>query len=296
MNPKKHIEKIQQERDGTPAVKKMLRNTLLELAEKLYSKDTHFIFELIQNAEDNSYEESTERSLVFRLLLTDLTNTPNSNGALLIENNEVGFSPENVDAICNVGKEGSTKTGRDGYIGEKGIGFKSVFRISSIPHIFSNRYAFNLPEHDEPSGFGYIYPRWVDTIPGDLNMSCTTIVLPLDNEDYGFEKIEEALRDIKPEVILFLSKLKKLKIIVDEHYELTISKDDSQYPLVKIYKETHYISSNFESEKLEEKYVIHTKSFTPPEGLKTEERDNIHERPVTVAFPLTPDSKSTGQI
>lgn len=296
MNPKEHIEMIQQERDGTPAVKKMLRNTLLELAEKLYSKDIHFIFELIQNAEDNSYEESTEQSLVFRLLLTDLTNTPNSNGALLIENNEVGFSPENVDAICNVGKEGSTKTGRDGYIGEKGIGFKSVFRISSIPHIFSNGYAFNLPEHDEPSGFGYIYPRWVDTIPSDLNMSYTTIVLPLNNEDYGFEKIEEALRDIKPEVILFLSKLKKLKIIVDEHYELTISKDDSQYPLVKIYKETHYISSNFESEKLEEKYVIHTKSFTPPEGLKTEERDNIHERPVTVALPLTPDSKSAGQI
>ena len=157
MDPKEHIEKIQQERDGSPAVKKMLSNTLSELAEKLYSKDTHFIFELIQNAEDNSYEESTERSLAFRLLLTDLTNTPNSNGALLIENNEVGFSPENVDAICNVGKEGSTKTGRYGYIGEKGIGFKSVFRISSIPHIFSNGYAFNLPERDEPSGFGYIW-------------------------------------------------------------------------------------------------------------------------------------------
>lgn len=295
MNPKEHIEKIQQERDGTPTIKKMLRNTLRELAEKLYSKDTHFIFELIQNAEDNSYEESNEPSLIFRLLSTDPTNTPGSNGALLIENNEVGFTPKNVSAICNAGKEGSTKTGRDGYIGEKGIGFKSVFRISSIPHIFSNGYAFNLPEHDEPSGFGYIYPIWVDTIPNDFDLSSTTIVLPLNKKEYGFEKIEETLRDIKPEVTLFLSKLKKLEVIVDEHYELTICKDESQYPQVNIYKEKHDINSDSKLRQ-EEKYLVHTESFNRPEGLKTEERKDIYERQVTVALPLTPDSKSTGQI
>jgi len=295
MDPKEHIETIQQERDGTPTIKKMLRNTLRELAEKLYNKDTHFIFELIQNAEDNSYEELNEPSLIFRLLSTDPTNTPGSNGALLIENNEVGFTPKNVNAICNAGKEGSTKTGRDGYIGEKGIGFKSVFRISSIPHIFSNGYAFNLPEHDEPSGFGYIYPRLVDTIPNDFDLSSTTIVLPLNKKEYGFEKIEETLRDIKPEVILFLSKLKKLEVIVDEHYDLTICKDDSQYPLVKIYKEKHDISSDSKLRQ-EEKYLVHTESFNRPEGLKTEERKDIYERQVTVALPLTPDSKSAGQI
>jgi len=295
MDPKEHIEIIQQERDGTPTIKKMLRNTLRELAEKLYSKDTHFIFELIQNAEDNSYEESNEPSLIFRLLSIDPTNTPGSNGALLIENNEVGFTPKNVNAICNAGKEGSTKTGRDGYIGEKGIGFKSVFRISSIPHIFSNGYAFNLPEHDEPSSFGYIYPRWVDTIPNDFDLSSTTIVLPLNKKEYGFEKIEETLRDIKPEVILFLSKLKKLEVIVDEHYELTICKDESQYPLVNIYKEKHDIGSDSKLRQ-EEKYLVHTESFNRPEGLKTEERKDIYERHVTVALPLTPDSKSAGQI
>ena len=295
MNPKEHIKKIAQKKsDGSDELKEDLKNAIHKLADELYSKDIHFIFELIQNAEDNFYEKTTEPSLIFHLLSSDPTNTPGSNGALLIVNNEIGFSPENVAAICAVGK--STKTKSEGYIGEKGIGFKSVFRISSIPHIFSNGYTFNLPEDDELSGVGYVVPRWVDTIPNELDISSTTIVLPLNKEEYGFEKIEQDLRDIELESIMFLSKLKKLKVIVNEHYELTICKDDSQCPLVKICKETHSISSNFKSEKLEEKYLVHTESFTRPEGLKIEGRDNIRERRVTVALPLSPDSKSAGQI
>lgn len=43
-------------------------------------------------------------------------------------NNEVGFSANNIRALCDVGN--STKMGHNaGYIGKKGIGFKSVFRV-----------------------------------------------------------------------------------------------------------------------------------------------------------------------
>lgn len=35
--------------------------------------------------------------------------------------------PENIRALCDVGQ--STKKGSGGYIGKKGIGFKSVFRV-----------------------------------------------------------------------------------------------------------------------------------------------------------------------
>ena len=40
---------------------------------------------------------------------------------------QVGFSAPNVRALCDVGR--STKTGGLGYIGQKGIGWKSVFRV-----------------------------------------------------------------------------------------------------------------------------------------------------------------------
>lgn len=43
---------------------------------------------------------------------------------------QIGFSDVNVRALCDVGR--STKTGGLGYIGQKGIGWKSVFRVGFL--------------------------------------------------------------------------------------------------------------------------------------------------------------------
>ena len=148
-----HIKKIRDDFQASQRIKDSFNNSIQALAKDLYSKDTHFIFELIQNAEDNEYKD-LEPSLSFRLSKTDPTGTRGADGALIIQNNEIGFSSDNVDAICAVGK--TTKSKIQGYIGEKGIGFKSVFRITTNPHIFSNGYRFCLPEYDEETGLGYI--------------------------------------------------------------------------------------------------------------------------------------------
>ena len=114
--PRAHIEHVRKDFQASQRVKDSLNNSIQALAHDLYSKETHFIFELIQNAEDNTYKE-TEPSLSFRLVKADPTNTQNAVGALIIQNNEIGFSPANVDAICAVGK--TTKSKIQGYIGEK---------------------------------------------------------------------------------------------------------------------------------------------------------------------------------
>lgn len=50
---------------------------------------------------------------------------------IFVLNNELGFSAENIRALCDVGN--STKKGSGGgYIGKKGIGFKSVFRVGFL--------------------------------------------------------------------------------------------------------------------------------------------------------------------
>ena len=71
------------------------------LSLELYSKDTHFVLELIQNADDNTYRGGSKRSappsLKFVISERDIE----------VLNNEVGFSESNVRAICDVGK--STK-------------------------------------------------------------------------------------------------------------------------------------------------------------------------------------------
>lgn len=72
----------------------------------------------VQNADDNVYPEKVEPTLILILEGSGIT----------VLNNEVGFAAENIRALCDVGN--STKKGSNsGYIGQKGIGFKSVFRV-----------------------------------------------------------------------------------------------------------------------------------------------------------------------
>ena len=198
----------------------------------LFRSETHFVFELLQNAEDNHYAENCQPMLRFALRPTALRSGERM--SLLVENNETGFEPHQVWAICGVGK--STKSARQGYIGEKGIGFKSVFRITDCPHVFSNGYRFSLAKNDPETGVGYIVPKWVEHLPPSITPTHTAILLPL--EDSSVEQsreIAEKLKGIAPETILFLRKLKSLEIsicLAGDDYKIRIEKDDRAHPQI----------------------------------------------------------------
>jgi hypothetical protein len=66
-----------------------------------------------------------------------------------------------VRALCDVGR--STKSKKSGYIGQKGIGFKSVFRITDAPQIHSA--GFHIAFDISQSSLGYILPSWVGPNP-----------------------------------------------------------------------------------------------------------------------------------
>ncbi|MEW5948997.1 MAG: hypothetical protein AB1711_06255 [Thermodesulfobacteriota bacterium] len=289
-NREEHIRNIRYDFQASQRVKDSLNNSVQALARDLYSKDTHFIFELIQNAEDNSYE-AVEPSLSFRLGKCDPTGTQGSDGVLIVQNNEIGFSLDNVDAICAVGK--TTKRKIQGYIGEKGIGFKSVFRVTSNPHIFSNGYSFCLPEYDEETGLGYIVPQWVVRVPEGINPSHTTIILPLDKNGFGYGEIEKMLRDIEPETILFLSKLKEINIETDTGDALTILKDDHDMPQVQIMLEGTMRGESFS--RVDE-FLLYSKTFDKPPDVLHEKRNGIDKRDGSIAFPLNKDAKSIGKM
>ena len=288
--PRAHIERIRKDFQASKRVKDSLNNSIQALAHDLYSKETHFIFELIQNAEDNTYKE-TEPSLCFRLVKTDPTNTQNAVGALIIQNNETGFTPDNVDAICAVGK--TTKSKIRGYIGEKGIGFKSVFRITTIPHIFSNGYQFCFPEKDEETGLGYIVPRWVNSNLPAIGPTQTTIVLPLDKPDFGYEIIEEMLRDIEPETILFLSKLKEIQIITESGDDLSILKDDTKNPKIQLLIEGQKQGKSYSEV---DEFLMYTKSVDKPANINHEKRIDIDKRDVSIVFAIGENKESVGKI
>lgn len=73
-----------------------------------------------QNAEDNEYGKEVEPTLELVLTKRDITGS-GAPATLVVFNNEVGFSSQNMLSLCSVGR--STKRGKrdQGFIGEKGI-------------------------------------------------------------------------------------------------------------------------------------------------------------------------------
>lgn len=147
-----------------------------------------------------------------------------------MECNEDGFKPENLTAICNVGK--SSKSGAQGYIGEKGIGFKSVFMAAYKAHIQSGDFSFFFQHRDGDSGMGMITPIWEDPID-DLGYRLTRITLFLNDvgdpnvlEERG-QTIRQQFREIHNSILLFMKNLKRIEVIFygddEEEKELTIA-------------------------------------------------------------------------
>ncbi|KFY15288.1 hypothetical protein V492_02105 [Pseudogymnoascus sp. VKM F-4246] len=185
-------------------VRRKLGSATKTIATNLYSKDTRFVYELIQNAEDNNYERaSANGSSVF----LSFSLYPDR---IVIDSNEDGFTKENVKAICSTGD--STKTAAEGYIGEKGIGFKSVFKVAKNVHIQSEPYSFSF-EHTRDSsddGLGMVTPldEDYDLLPEDVHTRITLTLL----DPLSFEQRAQDLLNIPDMLLLFLTRLKVLYI------------------------------------------------------------------------------------
>ena len=135
-------------KEGALSLQTQLNSALKLLSDDLYSKKSHFVLELVQNADDNHYAPGVSPHLTLQV-------TPSR---LVVINNEVGFTSENVKAICSVGASSKSKK-KIGYIGEKGIGFKSVFTVSDAPEIHSNNFHFKFDRSVEGNLLGYVVPQ-----------------------------------------------------------------------------------------------------------------------------------------
>ncbi|KAM5562292.1 protein NO VEIN-like [Rosa sericea] len=185
------------------------------LSQELYSQDSHFLLELVQNADDNTYPTYVEPTLTFIL----------QDSGIIVLNNEQGFSAENIRALCDVGS--STKKGSNaGYIGRKGIGFKSVFRVTDAPEIHSN--GFHIKFDISQGQIGFLLPTVVppcnidmlsrltssDSDQQDSNFWNTCIVLPFRSkfsDGSVMKSIINMFSDLHPSLLLFLHRLQCIK-------------------------------------------------------------------------------------
>lgn len=93
------------------------REGITDLLAHQYSKKTHFIFELLQNAED--------------ALATEVHFRVEGQQLVFSHNGKRLFSDKDVESITSIGK--STKQSDYTQIGKHGIGFKAVFAYTHTP-------------------------------------------------------------------------------------------------------------------------------------------------------------------
>ncbi|KAL3859494.1 hypothetical protein ACJMK2_009713 [Sinanodonta woodiana] len=195
----KRLMQVQQERLG---------RSLDRLSKDLYSKDTHFVLELVQNADDNKYPEEilsgeNDACPSARFIINEKY--------IMVLNNECGFREKDIRALCDVGRSTKGKH-KYGYIGQKGIGFKSVFRVTDCPEVHSNGYHICFDVHGSP--MGYILPNWVTEDKWETEDGWKTkIVLPLKEEmQIQSRTLAARFNDIHPSLLLFLHRLREITI------------------------------------------------------------------------------------
>lgn len=164
----------------------------------MYADTAHFVFEILQNADDAGATE-----IMFEV----------SDERLIIEHNGKPFTKHDVEAISYFGK-GKTDITK---IGRFGLGFKSVFAYTASPRIHSGNESFEITN---------LYALRAVPIPSDLQPNRTRFVLPFDHEtsrpiyieaghmkkgEIARKEIAAKLAKIGPQTLLFTRNLAEIR-------------------------------------------------------------------------------------
>ena len=216
-----------------------------------------------------------------------------------MECNEDGFTPENLKAICSVGQ--SSKTGGQGYIGEKGIGFKSVFMVAWKVLIQSGDFSFCFKHNKEGSGLGMITPVWEDTdtvLDGPLTRM-TLFLHETGSEEHDTQKETtlQQFRELQATFLLFMRNLQIIKVSMYEGNQVsstTFSLHRQTPTQVTLERET---TENGASQQHAQHYNLFkfTTSTLPQSETRTYTPEEINNKTYSMAdivlgFPINADS------
>lgn len=258
---------------------------------RLYSDKTHFVYELIQNADDSGSEH-------LKLQL--------DSNALLVWNDGRQFEERDVRNICSLGSSDKDLTN----IGTFGIGFKAVYNYTDLPEIYSNDERFSIRDFIKPEGIDKITPE----IERLVNKGKTIFCLPFKDNPHQINDIQH-LKDrlcnlSKERSLLFLRHLESVEW-KDEHNVQRGSYSCHRHPYdkiqnvpenqsVELVKLTMSLNDN---DKSSETFLVFCKKILPPKNVISrlleqaeddEEKQRIQKsaeelQPIEVAFKFQDD-------
>lgn len=192
-----NLERLRQERlEWVESTRKnKFDSGINRLLTDLYPDNAHFIYELLQNAED-------PRATSVSFTLTDSEVKFEHNGERL-------FALKDVESITSIGN--STKRDDATSIGKFGVGFKAVFAYTSSPEIHSGDFNFQI--HD------LVVPEALPP-PSEHDPKKTTFIFPFNNPKKppitAKSEIERGLRNLGDNTLLFLSHIRKIDYVLPD--------------------------------------------------------------------------------
>ena len=225
---------------------------------RLYSDRTHFVYELLQNAED------AEASSVGITLYND---------RLEVLHDGKPFDEKDVLGICGVGE--GTKPEDLTKIGKFGIGFKSVYAYTKAPEIHCGDEHFGI-EH-------YVRPYAIDRV--DIPEPWTTrfvfpFHLPSPSDAAPLDEIAARLKSLNVRTLLFLRSISEITWRID-------TEESGIYIRVTEYRDAarivNVIGQADDGNDVEETWLVFEKAVDAPDGTEV--------KPVEVAFLLDPEPK-----
>ena len=246
-------------------------NALKLISQVVFTRSSGFILELIQNAEDAGLD--LESPGVFEIRI--------NKDRVKITHNGCPFSETNVRALCGIR---SSKKPEKGTLGYLGIGFKSVFKVTDCPEVYSNGFQFKFDRNawSDPSNTPWhVISIWVDESSEVIDTERTTFIIPYREKAYYSSLLGE-VRRLRTELYLFLRWLKKIELIDEESGQtwrlenvgdseegITTLKHDGQEQRFKFFRRTIEVPGWVKQDRLTQEY-----------------RANVTKREIAIAFAL----------
>ena len=181
------------------------------LVVKAYPDKAHFIYELLQNAEDTGAHD-------VHFMLEE--------GRLVFWHDGRPFNLDDIKSITSVGH--SSKREDVSYIGKFGIGFKAVFAYTDAPEIYSGGYSFRIRD--------LIALEKIESSlleDGDVR---TLFVFPFGTKsvEQSVREIGSGLKELGEKTLLFLNHIQRVSFALPDGGSGSIDRNDCGDGIIEI--------------------------------------------------------------